>query len=294
LSLSEGTKQQYLTTWNKFKQFNNAVFPNTSYLPIDTGKLLYFLAHLETEGISCSSLYSAISALNFVNKAVTGIDITNNFWVNKFLQGMRKEKPTQDVRLPITPSILYKLCDASEKLFSVQVSILLKSMFLLAFHGFLRIGEITVTSISKINANLLHLSQLSMSPEEQTVTITFNKYKHSSSAVPFQLNISSKNEHYSLIRCLAQYIKLRGMDHGPLFRLGSNPITRNFFTNHLQQCLRFSQLDLRTYKSHSFRIGAATTALMKGYTHEQVQRMGRWQSEAFKKYLRVNSFNVSS
>jgi hypothetical protein len=50
-------------------------------------------------------MYSAISALNFVSKAVTGMDITNNFWVNRFLQGKRKETPTQGVHLPLTPSI---------------------------------------------------------------------------------------------------------------------------------------------------------------------------------------------
>jgi hypothetical protein len=54
----------------------------------------------------------------------------------------------------------------------------------------------------------------------------------------------------------------------------------------LQLYLTFAGLNLKNYKSHSFRIGAATTAWAKGFSEEQIQQIGRWNSEAFKKYIR--------
>jgi hypothetical protein len=58
----------------------------------------------------------------------------------------------------------------------------------------------------------------------------------------------------------------------------------------LQLSLKFAGLNVKNYKSHSFRIGAATTAWAKGFSEEQIQQMGRWNSEAFKKYIRIPLF----
>jgi hypothetical protein len=38
------------------------------------------------------------------------------------------------------------------------------------------------------------------------------------------------------------------------------PITRSFFNSQLQLSLKFAGLNVKNYKSHSLRIGAATTA----------------------------------
>ena len=50
--------------------------------------------------------------------------------------------------------------------------------------------------------------------------------------------------------------------------------------------------DDRRIKGHSFRIGAATTAASLGFTEDQIQRMGRWRSDAVKKYIRITIFTI--
>ena len=47
-------------------------------------------------------------------------------------------------------------------------------------------------------------------------------------------------------------------------------------------------------KSHSFRIGGATNAISKGVPYEKVKEMGRWQSDAAKRYIRIPSINVAA
>jgi hypothetical protein len=294
-SLTASSREQYAKVWFKFKDFNKNVLNNQQVIPIDQGKLLLFLAHLHSEGLSKASIISAVSSLNYIQKAAGGQDLTKLFFVSKFLQGLKKSSVLQDLRLPITPPILSKLCEAAEKLFPVHTAHLLKAMYLLCFHAFLRIGEITVQSTTKQNANLLHVSQISLNHITNCVSVTFYKFKHSSSDFPFQLNIKclKQKDGYNLLFELAQYLVIRKMTPGPLFMHRDKPITKSVFCDHLNQCLKFAKIDHKFYKSHSFRIGAASTALQKGYSHEQIQKMGRWKSDAYKKYLRVQSFELT-
>jgi hypothetical protein len=59
------------------------------------------------------------------------------------------------------------------------------------------------------------------------------------------------------------------------------------FNSNLNLSLTWAGLDTNTYKSHSFRIGAATHAASLGYADSEIQAMGRWKSSAFKRYVRI-------
>jgi hypothetical protein len=62
----------------------------------------------------------------------------------------------------------------------------------------------------------------------------------------------------------------------PLFSfMDGQPVPKSFFTQHLRSALAFCNLDLQRYQSHSFRIGAATTAAALGFSELQIQSMGR-------------------
>jgi len=41
------------------------------------------------------------------------------------------------------------------------------------------------------------------------------------------------------------------------------------------------------YKCHRFWIGAATTASSQGMSESQIEAMGRWQSNTYKRYIRI-------
>jgi hypothetical protein len=50
--------------------------------------------------------------------------------------------------------------------------------------------------------------------------------------------------------------------------------------------------DIRNYKGHSFRIGSVSHASSTGVSDEHIQLMGRWNSNAFKKYIRIEMFKL--
>lgn len=90
-----------------------------------------------------------------------------------------------------------------------------------------------------------------------------------------------------------EYCKLRGPEEGPFFCfVDKTPIPRQFFTSQLQLSLKWCNKDIRNYKGHSFRIGSASHASSTGISDEQIQPMGRWNSNAFKKYIRIEMFKV--
>ena len=60
------------------------------------------------------------------------------------------------------------------------------------------------------------------------------------------------------------------------------------FNEQLRGALQFCHFCLKQFKSHSFRIGAATTAAAQGMSESQIRSLGRRSSDVFMKYIRCS------
>ena len=90
------------------------------------------------------------------------------------------------------------------------------------------------------------------------------------------------------VRKLRTFVRLRGIYKGPLFWYRDlSPIKRSEFCSVLSEALLFVNYDITYYKSHSFRIGAATTAHMMGIHDNRIKAIGCCHSESFLRYIRV-------
>jgi hypothetical protein len=75
---------------------------------------------------------------------------------------------------------------------------------------------------------------------------------------------------------------------GPLFiHLNYIVVTRFHICSIIKSALRIAGYNPGQYNTHSFRIGAATTAIMLGKTDDQIKQMGRWKSNTFQTYIRL-------
>ena len=91
----------------------------------------------------------------------------------------------------------------------------------------------------------------------------------------------------SPVAYLQRYFPTRGASPGPLFCFADgSPVKTSQFTQKPTQALNFCGLDSIKYKSHSFRIGAASLTAEKGLSDAQIRHLGRWKSNAFKLYIR--------
>ena len=88
------------------------------------------------------------------------------------------------------------------------------------------------------------------------------------------------------------YLVLRGSRPGAIFiSHPGNPVSRDAFATQLKRAFRHCGLDTSKYKSHSFRIGAASHAAEHGYSDAQIRELGR-KSNAFLKYLRFSTLST--
>ena len=74
----------------------------------------------------------------------------------------------------------------------------------------------------------------------------------------------------------------------PLF-MGNNEkmLTRQIFSTELDCILSKLKLDKGSYNMHSFRIGAATSAMEAGIPETQIKMLGRWQCNAYQGYVKT-------
>ena len=151
-------------------------------------------------------------------------------------------------------------------------------MCALAFFAALPVGEIT----SRANTPPFRILQIDQLPflrnrdsKIETVKIIMRNFKHGSHFQPSELLVHSDNTAMCPVSLLSEYIAVRGSRPGPLFvHTDGLAVAREFFTTELQKALQFCKLDPTRYKSHSFRIGAASLAAAKGFSNAQIRQFG--------------------
>ena len=87
---------------------------------------------------------------------------------------------------------------------------------------------------------------------------------------------------------LVTYLAKRGAGDGPLFRFSDGKfLTRESLVYRIRTALGSSGIDASKYSGHSFRSGAATTALEAGISDATIQMLGRWKSDAYRRYIKT-------
>ena len=107
---------------------------------------------------------------------------------------------------------------------------------------------------------------------------------------PFQQGINlflGATEHTVCpVKAILSYLVLRGKKDGPLFIIAiGTPLTRQYFSTALSTVLKHTGLDDRQYNTHSFCIGAATSAKAVGISDTHIKMLGHWQSSACQQYI---------
>lgn len=99
--------------------------------------------------------------------------------------------------------------------------------------------------------------------------------------VTISLEANKQDTLLCLVLALQHYLEVNKTGQGPLFQFpGGSPVTHAFVSKNLSKILYFIGLDTRTYKGHSFRIGAATHAAKLGLSELYIKQLGRWNSNA--------------
>ena len=102
------------------------------------------------------------------------------------------------------------------------------------------------------------------------------------------LYVGKTNSDLCLVTAILGYLLSRGNTPGPLFTYQDGSfLTRERLTRALREALAKAGLDASKYCSHSFRIGAASTAAAKGLEDSVIKTLGRWRSLAYLEYVKL-------
>lgn len=207
---------------------------------------------------------------------------------------------TVSVRRPITLSILEKIVNPapppSASLSPAQLdSLRVDTAFKVAFAGFLRMGEFTYNKAELKDRTTFQkerplLGEVVIKPSHATFTLKRSK-KSQFQGVSIRLaRTGSSTCPVAALEALRRH-DTRPID-SPLFLLSSGSFSRSELLGILSTRLRAAGLWQEGFTGHSFRKGAAQTALDRGLSKEDIQLLGRWSSDAVELYYKHAEENI--
>ena len=300
-SIAPTTKRQYSSCLNRYLQFGQRY--NLKVFPLYQQNVILFVSYISNSSISNIKIH--IAAIKFYAH-IHGYD-TERHNLNSFhrlyllLRGIKRTQGNnrkKTKRSPITPELLkiirFNLFNSS---MIYEDKLMIWAAMLTAFFGFMRVSEYTSSG------TLTYLPESTLCYQDMYIrNDTYNTHIDllikSSKSDPFRLGavirLSENNTELCPVNALKEYITHHPSKQGPLFAFQSKKfLTRRFLCKTLQQHLPENE---KNFSSHSFRIGAATTAAAAGFPRWLIQSLGRWTSDCYRQYLRIpdKTFNMVS
>ena len=161
--------------------------------------------------------------------------------------------------------------------------------FTLALYGFLRASEYTSPSPTHYLRQLHLLTQkVTICKEGMEVHIKGSitgQFKNSTTLYIARLGMPT-----CPVRAMEKFLGQSSHKNSlPLFTFRNGQfLTRIDVSSMTKSLLAHTVHDVSLYSSHSYRIGAATTAAAAGLPDSQIQTLGRWHSSAYRSYIRTS------
>ena len=287
-STAPNTIKAYNTGLHSFESFRVSQNRNLSWPP-SMQEIVLFVAQLSLRHCSFRTAELYVAAISFKCKTMGVTDTTKHFIVGKALEGLKRTAKQKRARLPITLDILNGiLTTLSAVCRNTYECALFSAAFNLAFFGFFRVGELTaVKKGSREVDKIVGIQDISWAEggKSLSVRIRFSKVDQVGKGSSVQL---AKTGHPLVCPVLAtsRFLAIRPKFQGPLLcHNDGSPLTRYQFSAILRRAVGIFNPELTAYTSHSFRLGAASSAAKWGWSVEQIKQSGRWASNTYRLYV---------
>ena len=260
---------------------------------IDENVLVYFVTHCQNQlKLRYETIKTYLAGIKFFYlKNGQSLKFKDYERLHYVLRGVKKQQTVSTLkRLPITFSILYRLCHCLDQgMFNPFLDLMMKCVCSMAYFGFLRCGEFT----SKCRNDYIMFQDIWFAEDMSYYTLNLKSSKTDPFHQGVEIKIFENVILYPVQTMKAYHEKRLNMCHihnnNALFIDDEgDPLSRNFFISHMKETLLRIGLDDNRYSGHSFRIGAATTAAAAGIPDHMIQSLGRWSSDCYTRYIRVN------
>ena len=167
-----------------------------------------------------------------------------------------------------------------------------------AFFGFFWLGELLPESCAQITPTVsLMWGDIAVDSRKRPTMVRVHHKRSKCDQFGARADIILGRSGLPLCPVVAilKFIEIRGSSAGPFFR-GSDaqPVPKAWFVEQLRGILAAVGLPQLQYVSHSFRIGANTTAALAGMENSTIQTLGHWHCAAYLQYIRMPSERLAN
>ena len=178
------SRKSYQRAWRVFQIFHQRFYRSLDFrLPLSSLQIALFISYLYASKLALSTITSYLSANGYVQKIKGLQDLTKSFLILKLLTALGRQRST-DVPLPRTRPVLHELSGSLRYTNSSAFKCSLYStMFLVAFYGFFRIGELATKSVD-CAASVVQFREVKFLIENgkaNMVMIVITQFKHNPS-----------------------------------------------------------------------------------------------------------------
>ena len=251
--------------------------------------IVAFIAHLSVSNHAPSTTRTYIAGLSYKCKVLGAFDPTQGLIISKLLQGMSRLNECHDSRLPITLSLLHDIIRILPVACSSQFkAALFAAAFSVASFGFFHIRELVSSSGARLKHVIL-ISDVNFMHNSIGELGLWSSKTHATGQGAIVVLPAAEGQICPL-KLLKSYVSMRLSVGGPLFcHFNGHTVMHSLFNAVLCKACQILGVDVSKYRSHSFRIGAATLASSKGVSDDETRIGGHWSSDskAFKPYIHI-------
>ena len=294
-SLAPSSQRSYTSAQGRYVKFCSLA--QVSPFPLSEHNLCRYVSYLAQESVSAASIKCYLSALRHlqIEKNMPDPKISCMPRLEAVIKGIKRthsrDPPHSKPRLPITPTILLSLRHLWEEDGEQFDNIMLWAACCTCFFGFMRAGEITLSSQDSYDPSS-HLSFEDITVDDILNPRAVHLRLKCSKTDPFRLGVTiclgRTLKKLCPVEALLAYLAVRGSKTGFLFHFADGRLlTKALFIAKVREALSRTGLNADNYAGHSFRIGAATTAAINGIDECSIKMLGRWKSSAYQTYIRT-------
>uniref|UniRef100_A0ABM5GF58 Uncharacterized protein isoform X1 n=1 Tax=Pogona vitticeps TaxID=103695 RepID=A0ABM5GF58_9SAUR len=287
MALAPRTRRGYSAVSKEFHKFRESVGLDQIW-PVPVDHLQQFIISLHRQGLAPGTIQGRLSALAFQAKARGFPDFSSDFRIRKMIEGLYKERGrAMDTRAPISLELLkgigHQLGTICRDEYEVS---LFRAAALVMFFAALRISE--VVAGGKGDRSRAALQMADVQNEDGAMRLHIRRSKTDQWGKGAWVTLAPCHDvGLCPVRAMEEYLTKRGAEPGYLFiHRDSSPLTKYQFWKLTEEALRKEGAQGQRFGTHSFRIGAASTAAVLGYQPMDIKRIGRWASKSYRRYIR--------
>ncbi|XP_029447073.1 uncharacterized protein LOC115085334 isoform X2 [Rhinatrema bivittatum] len=291
-SLSENTRRSYKQAWLDFHNFRTNEMQETAEWPISPYSLSRYILHCKNLGKSRALVANCLAGISFFSRLLGFPGYTSMFPIRRAMLGWQRGVGiTADSRRPITVQILRKIVQALDSVCSDDTECtLFRCAFSLAFYAALSVSELTAQSTNRSSASCLQWQDTVL--ERDRLILRIPRSKTDQRGIGSNIILHQwAGELTCPIGSTTLFLRQRPPIVGQLLiHKNGRPLTRYQFSRVLHMSLHAAGIAVSGFSTHSFRIGAATTAASLGLQDEKIMAIGRWRSGRFSRYVRPQQY----